>query len=82
MPVFAQTAPDSWTSVALVSAGVGMHFTTASAVAHLPLDGVRIREIADDVPPIQVYLLWRQDDDDPALHCVLRTSEALLPDAG
>jgi hypothetical protein len=43
-----------------------MHFTTASAVAHLPLEGVRICEIADDVPTIHVYLIWRQDDDDPA----------------
>jgi DNA-binding transcriptional LysR family regulator len=81
-PVFAQSAPDSWTSVALVSAGVGMHFTTASAVAHLPLDGVHICEIADAVPPIHVYLIWRQDDPDPALHRVLRTSEAVLPSAG
>jgi DNA-binding transcriptional LysR family regulator len=34
-PVFAQTAPDSWTSVALVSAGVGMHFG-ASRVSCTP----------------------------------------------
>jgi DNA-binding transcriptional LysR family regulator len=79
-PVFAQTAPDSWTSVALVSAGVGLHFTTASAVAHLPLEGVRICEIADDVPLIRVYLVWRRGDDAPALQRVLRTSEAVLPE--
>jgi DNA-binding transcriptional LysR family regulator len=78
-PAFAQTAPDSWTSVALVSAGVGLHFTTASAVAHLPLDGVRIREITDALPPISVFLIWRQGDDDAALHHVLRTSEETLP---
>jgi DNA-binding transcriptional LysR family regulator len=51
-------------------------------VAHLPLDGVRIREIADPVPPIFVYLIWRQDDDDPALRHVLRTSEEILPGVG
>jgi DNA-binding transcriptional LysR family regulator len=81
-PAFAQSAPDSWTSVALVSAGVGVHFTTASAVAHLPLDGVHICEIADAVPAIDVYLIWRRDDDDPVLNRVLRTSETALPDAG
>jgi DNA-binding transcriptional LysR family regulator len=80
-PRFIQSAPDSWTCVALVSAGVGLHFTTAGAVAHLPLDGVEIREITDPLPPIAVYLIWRSEDHDPALHRVLRTSEVVLPDA-
>lgn len=80
-PRFTQTAPDSWTSVALVSAGVGLHFTTAGAVAHLPLDGVCVREITDPLPPIAVYLIWRRDDRDPALRRVLRTSDEVLPDA-
>jgi DNA-binding transcriptional LysR family regulator len=67
--------------MALVSAGVGLHFTTAGAVAHLPLDGVRIREIADPLPPIAVYLIWRRNDRNPALRRVLHTSEKVLPDA-
>ncbi|MHA6779814.1 LysR family transcriptional regulator [Pseudonocardia saturnea] len=78
-PRFAQSAPDSWTATALVSAGVGLHFTTASAIAHLPLDGVRVREIADPMPAIDVFLAWRRDDDSPVLHRVLRTSETVLP---
>jgi DNA-binding transcriptional LysR family regulator len=78
-PRFAQTAPDSWTCTALVSAGVGLHFTTANAVAHLPLDGVRVREIADRLPAIDVFLIWRRDDDSPVLQRVLRTSEEVLP---
>ena len=81
-PRFAQTAPDSWTSMALVSAGVGLHFTTAGAVAHLPLDGVSIREIADPVPTIAVYLIWRRGDSDPALSRVLSTSEDVLREVG
>jgi DNA-binding transcriptional LysR family regulator len=79
-PTFAQAAPDSWTCVALVSAGVGLHFTTASAVAQLPLDGVVIREIADPVPPVLVHLLWRATDDNPALGHVLDTAADLLPE--
>ncbi|MDN5914685.1 MAG: LysR family transcriptional regulator [Pseudonocardia sp.] len=78
-PRFAQTAPDSWTCMALVSAGVGLHFTTDSAVAHLPLDGVRVREIADPLPTIDVLLAWRRDDESPVLHRVLQTSEEVLP---
>jgi DNA-binding transcriptional LysR family regulator len=79
-PTFAQAAPDSWTSVALVSAGVGLHFTTAIAVAQLPLDGVVIREMVEPVPPILVHLLWRRGDDDRALAEVLHTAEELLPE--
>ena len=59
-PRFVQTAPDSWTSIALVSAGVGLHFTTATTVAHLPLDAVHICQIADPLPAISVYLLGRR----------------------
>lgn len=81
-PRFAQTAPDSWTSIALVAAGVGLHFTTAGAVENLPLDGVRIRELADPLPPVTVFLIWRAGDDDPVLQRVLRTSEDVLPDVG
>lgn len=77
-PTFAQAAPDSWTCVALVSAGVGLHFTTASAVAQLPLDGVVIRELADPVPPILVHLLWRATDDNPALRHVLDTAAVFI----
>lgn len=80
-PRVVQTAPDSWTGVALVSAGVGLHLTTAGAVAHLPLDGVRVREIADPLPATSVFLLWRRDDTSPVPHRVLRTAEAVLPDA-
>lgn len=78
-PRFAQSAPDSWTATALVSAGVGLHFTTASAIAHLPLEGVRVCEIADPLPAIGVFLAWRRDDDSPVLRRVLQTSEDVLP---
>ncbi|MFC5139095.1 LysR substrate-binding domain-containing protein [Actinomycetospora rhizophila] len=81
-PRIAQTAPDSWTCVALVLAGVGLHLTTASAMAQLPLEGVSIREVADRLPPISVYLVWRSDDDDPALGHVLATADRVLPRRG
>ncbi|MBP2364579.1 LysR family transcriptional regulator [Pseudonocardia parietis] len=81
-PRIVQTAPDSWTCTALVSAGVGLHFTTASAVAHLPLDGVRVREIADPLPTIDVFLIWRRDDDSAVLERVLQTSTEILPGDG
>ena len=78
-PNFVQESPDSWTSVALVAAGVGLHFTTDSAVAHMPLDGVRVIRLAEPTPAVFVYLIWRRDDVDPALGHALATAQELFP---
>ena len=78
-PDIVQTAPDSWTCVALVAAGVGLHVTTESALSRMALDGVRMVQLADDIPPIHGYLLWRAGTPDPALATVLRISEGVLP---
>ncbi|MEV6062875.1 LysR substrate-binding domain-containing protein [Nocardia asteroides] len=80
-PGIVQTAPDSWTCVALVAAGVGLHFTTDAAARQLPTEGVRVVPLADDVaiPPVLGYLVWRHGDPDPALDRVLRLSEQVLP---
>lgn len=78
LPRFVQSAPDSWTCMALVSAGVGLHLTTASAVEHMPLDGIVVREVAGDLPPVSIHLI-RLTDDDPVLRRVLRTAARALP---
>jgi DNA-binding transcriptional LysR family regulator len=78
-PEIVQTAPDSWTCVALVAAGVGLHFTTDSAVRQMTLDGVRIVPLAEEIPPVFSYLLWRTGDQDPALAHVLELSQQVLP---
>ncbi|MCU1682759.1 MAG: LysR family transcriptional regulator [Amycolatopsis sp.] len=78
-PNLVQTAPDSWTCVALVAAGVGLHVTTDSAVEHMALDSVQVVPFAEETTPISGYLLWRRDDSDPALAKVLVVSELVLP---
>ena len=78
VPDIVQTAPDSWTCTALVAAGVGLHFTTDAAVAQMTLDGVRIVTIADEIPAVDSYLVWRADDPDPALTKVLETAAHVL----
>lgn len=79
VPDIVQMAPDSWTCVALVAAGVGLHFTTDSALEQMTLDGVRAVAIEDQAPPIRGYLTWRSGDRDPALAKVLEVSERVLP---
>jgi len=78
-PTFVQESPDSWTSMALVAAGVGLHFTTDTAVAHMPLDGVSVVRLSAQTPPVFVFLIWRRDDVDPALAHVLATASDLFP---
>jgi DNA-binding transcriptional LysR family regulator len=82
VPTFVQESPDTWTSVALVAAGVGLHVTTDTAVAHIPLDGVQVVPLTQKAPPFFVFLLWRRGDVEPALAHVLGTAEKLLPTAG
>ena len=65
--------------MALVAAGVGLHFTTDAAVRQMPLDGVHIVPLAEEIPPVFSYLLWRTGDQDPALAKVLEISEQVLP---
>ncbi len=78
-PEIVQTAPDTWTCVALVAAGVGLHLTTDSALEQLTLDGMRVVQLADPLPAMYVYLLWRDEDADPALERVLELSTEALP---
>jgi DNA-binding transcriptional LysR family regulator len=81
-PDVVQTAPDSWTCVALVAAGVGLHFTTDSAARQMFLEGVRIVPLAGSAVPLFSYLVWRSGDRDPALAHVLDISEQVLPTVG
>ncbi|MCX4096766.1 LysR substrate-binding domain-containing protein [Nocardia sp. alder85J] len=79
VPNIVQAAPDSWTAMALVAAGVGLHYTTDAASENVSLDGVRIVPIADEPEPIFVHLAWRADDRSPLLARVLEISEDTLP---
>jgi len=76
-PDVVQEAPDTWTSVALVAAGVGLHLTTGTAVAQTPADGVRVVPV-DGVEPVFVFLLWRPADTNPVLPGVLRRARGVF----
>ena len=79
VPNVVQTAPDSWTAMALVAAGVGLHFTTDAASQNVSLDGVQVVRIADALDPIFVHLAWRAADATPVLARILQVSEDILP---
>lgn len=78
-PNIVQAAPDSWTVMALVAAGVGVTFTIDTAVANMPTDGIAVVPLVEGREPSYARLAWRAQDDNPALREVLRASEEALP---
>lgn len=78
-PMIAQTAPDTWTSLALVAAGVGIALTYDTAVANVVQTGIAMIPLEEGRDPTYQYLAWRTDDGNPALAAVLAASEVALP---
>jgi DNA-binding transcriptional LysR family regulator len=78
-PNIVQTAPDSWTVIALVAAGVGITFSLDVAVANVVQHGIRVVPLVEGREPTYSRLVWRRGDVNPALLEVLRASEEALP---
>lgn len=80
-PRIVQSAPDSLSLVALVSAEVGCTLTVSSVAEHVVNDDVVFVPL-DGCRPIDVRLVWRSDDTSAALAEVLRLSGEALPSPG
>ncbi|EON22163.1 LysR, substrate-binding protein [Nocardioides sp. CF8] len=78
-PNIVQVAPDSWTVMALVAAGVGITFSIDTAVANVPAEGIAVVRLVEGRDPSYTRLAWRVHDNSPALREVLRASELALP---
>lgn len=78
-PNVVQTAPDSWTVMALVAAGVGVTLTLDTAVANVVQSGIHVIELKEGDQASYQHLVWRQRDSNPALQAVLRSAEEALP---
>ncbi|WP_116040363.1 LysR substrate-binding domain-containing protein [Amycolatopsis palatopharyngis] len=78
-PDIVQVAPDSWTVMALVAAGVGVTFSIDTAVENVPDAGLRMVRLVEGVEPSYARLAWRDNDESPALREVLKASETALP---
>lgn len=77
-PRIVQEAPDSYTILALVAAGVGVTLTVSS-VQHIQVEGMVYRRLLDPVRPMLLALAWRSDNPGPALRSVLAVAEQVLP---
>ncbi|CAM03280.1 DNA-binding transcriptional LysR family regulator [Saccharopolyspora erythraea NRRL 2338] len=77
-PRIVQEAPDSYTILALVGAGVGVTLTVSS-VQHIRTEGMVYRPLAGPTQPMSLALAWRRDNPSAALRCVLAVSEEAMP---
>lgn len=79
VPRIVQHAPDSWTILALVSAGVGVTLTIDTAFTGMEPREVRVVPLAGPDPWTHASLAWRADDRSPALRRVIELSERVFP---
>ncbi|MFD7920823.1 LysR family transcriptional regulator [Streptomyces sp. NPDC059740] len=78
-PRISQEAPDSYTMLALVGAGIGIAVVVESA-RNIHLAHVVFRPLAGrDVPVLPIALGWRTGNRSAALRAVLRVAEKALP---
>ena len=79
VPRVGQLAPDSWTIMALVAAGVGITLSIDSAFTALDSRGLSVIPLAGPDPHTRASLAWRSDDASPALRRVIAMSEQVFP---
>ncbi|MEU2823719.1 LysR family transcriptional regulator [Streptomyces bacillaris] len=77
-PRVVQEAPDSYTILALVAAGVGVTLTVTS-VQHIQQNGLVYRRLAGPPVRLSAALAWRPDNPSAALRAVLAVAEEALP---
>ncbi|UTX51816.1 LysR family transcriptional regulator [Leucobacter aridicollis] len=72
-----QSAPDTWTALALVASGVGVALTLTSVRDNTNVSGVTFLDLDDDVAPTWLSLAWLKANDSPALASVLGAVDSL-----
>lgn len=78
-PRIAQEAPDSWTLMALVAAGVGCNLTVSTIVDNLVNPGVVFRPLRQSLEPLEVRLAWLKNNRNSALQQVVELSLRAIP---
>jgi DNA-binding transcriptional LysR family regulator len=79
VPRIVQVAPDSWTLVVLVGAGMGISLILSSVRDNVPSRGVVYKPLTQEQKPVEVRLIWRRGDVNPALQSIIEISETVFP---
>jgi DNA-binding transcriptional LysR family regulator len=78
-PDVVQVAPDTWTAISLVAAGVGCTLTVSTVAMNINDPGVRFIRMTDSYLPVELKMAWIARPDNEAVEAVLRLSETILP---
>lgn len=79
VPRIREHAPDSWTQILLVDAGVGVALTLDSVRDNIGAEGVSWLSLEPGGAPLDVRLIWREHDDNQAVQRVTRIAASLFP---
>jgi len=77
-PRVVQEAPDTYTLLSLVAAGVGVALTVSS-VQEVQVPGLVFRTLSDSIPDLETALVWRHDNPSKAMRSVLHVAFKVLP---
>lgn len=78
-PRVVQTAPDSWTLLVLVAAGMGCALTLDSVRDNAPTEGVSFLKVQGGNTALELRLIWRKTNKNPALPRILQSAHRLYP---
>lgn len=79
-PRFVQAAPDSYTILALVAAGVGLSLTLSSCT-HIQQPGLVYRPLADHSVNYSPAIAWNVSNESPAVQTVIQVAKTVFTDA-
>lgn len=78
-PDVVQIAPDTWTAISLVAAGVGCTLTVSTVSNNVTDPNVRFVRMTDAYLPVQLAMAWLDEPESEAVKAILQLSESTLP---
>lgn len=67
-----RTSPDTWTTLALVSAGIGVALTYATVKENVQFPGVIFVDLEDRLEPAYLNFAWQKSSNNPALPAIVK----------
>ena len=78
-PEIVQVAPDTWTAISLVAAGVGCTLTLSTVANNVNDPNVTFIRMTDDYLPVELKMAWMDNAENGAVKAILDLSERTLP---
>ncbi len=78
-PDIVQIAPDTWTAMSLVAAGVGCSLTLSTVANNVNDPNVRFVPMVDKAQPVELRMAWMEKSENSAMKAILALSKEILP---